>query len=251
LDLYQSLADQVFSGLRIAGMQEYPEQPLEGMLEVHFGKIRMNPSEDSSKMFVVTKRNTETTPYLLRNYDLPSSSYNGELGWKCCDAARATSAAPTYFKPFWKNKESYTDGGIGFNNPVMLLFNETVSILSSELKENFSLLSDFPIAYIVSIGTGLMPNLPTPEPDAWALTRARAALNGTVEQVADAENAHNQMKNICERLKIPYFRFNPHFDKRIDLDNITQLEEMVQATEQYMANIDQQVNELCALISKR
>jgi hypothetical protein len=60
-----------------------------------------------------------------------------------------------------KDDQIYTDGGIGFNNPVLLLYEEALRILSSDSgEENPS----HRIAYIVSIGTGKMPQLPTAIP---------------------------------------------------------------------------------------
>jgi hypothetical protein len=59
------------------------------------------------------------------------------------------------------------------------------------------------------------------------------------------------MKNICEELNIFYFRFNLTFDKRIDLDDTAQLNNLVETTEFYMDIIAQQVDDLCVLISMK
>ena len=40
--------------------------------------------------------------------------------YKIWEAARATSAAPTYFPRMKLDEYEYVDGGVGFNNPVLL-----------------------------------------------------------------------------------------------------------------------------------
>ena len=40
--------------------------------------------------------------------------------YKIWEAARATSAAPTYFPRIKLGDHEYVDGGLGFNNPVLL-----------------------------------------------------------------------------------------------------------------------------------
>jgi patatin-like phospholipase/acyl hydrolase len=40
-------------------------------------------------------------------------------GYKIWEAARATTAAPTYFPRMQLGDRQYIDGGIGYNNPVL------------------------------------------------------------------------------------------------------------------------------------
>lgn len=250
--LYYELASDVFPYQRKIPINEYSAKPLEQHLKNHFNKIMLTPdiSNTSPKVFVVAKRGNDTKPYLLRNYDLPTSSYDGCSGWLCCDAARATSAAPTYFKSFLKDNITYTDGGVGFNNPVQLLFEEALNIISSTKKDSqFS--SDHPIAYIVSIGTGEMPPLPQKAPDAHIASRALDAIFNTIEQVTDSHNAHIQTLKVCERLNIPYFRFNPTLDDRYDMTVTNELNDWTETAVSYMNNSIKQIEELHALIEER
>ena len=70
---------------------------------------------------------------------------HGEL--KTWEAARATSAAPTYFKPFCheSSKQTYSDGGLYHNNPIY--------IADRERKLIWPLQQDEEPDVIVSIGT--------------------------------------------------------------------------------------------------
>jgi hypothetical protein len=69
---------------------------------------------------------------------------------KIWEAARATSAAPPYFKPITINNERYSDGGTMANNPSHNVITEAAEI---------GKLDD--IGCIVSLGTGSAPELPS------------------------------------------------------------------------------------------
>jgi hypothetical protein len=96
------------------------------------------------------------TPYLFRTYDHhgepeavknPGPAHRHEI-WK---VARATSAAPTYFSPVIIDHKEYYDGGIGNNNPVMLMLEEVAA--KAETKSY-----DEAMSIVVSIGAGLKPS---------------------------------------------------------------------------------------------
>jgi patatin-like phospholipase/acyl hydrolase len=55
----------------------------------------------------------------LRTYNNPQlpESFSDCMIWQ---AARATCAAPTYFRRMKIGKWEYVDGGLGFNNPTLL-----------------------------------------------------------------------------------------------------------------------------------
>ena len=100
-ELYKILSSKIFPFSRLLPTTQYPHEPLEEELRKHFEELKLTTTDTSPKLFVVTKRSTDTQPYLLRNYDVTptddNSFYQGCSGWFCCDAARTTTAAPTYF----------------------------------------------------------------------------------------------------------------------------------------------------------
>lgn len=58
-------------------------------------------------------------PVFLRSYKNPNNLENSALAnMKLWQAARATSAAPAYFKPLQVNGYTLVDGGLGANNPL-------------------------------------------------------------------------------------------------------------------------------------
>jgi hypothetical protein len=63
-------------------------------------------------------------------------------------SARATSAAPTYFEPYYKKEtnESYVDGAVFYNNPVTVALQESHAIWQDD--------AEFPPDILLSLGTG-------------------------------------------------------------------------------------------------
>lgn len=110
--------------------------------------IDRNSSESPPRCrtFVVSKLagNITAPPAIFRSY-----SVDGEPRTKCAiwQAARATTAAPTFFKPMEIDNPRppirYVDGGLGNNNPSQLALAECRRIWGAEAK-----------VCLVSIGTG-------------------------------------------------------------------------------------------------
>ncbi|KAF3903232.1 hypothetical protein ABW20_dc0104579 [Dactylellina cionopaga] len=128
-------------------------------IKKHAGnKLMMDQHPHACKVFVVSvpTRNGGGEPKLFRTWGQEAATE----GFKIWEALRATSAAPTYFKPIELQGTTYSDGGLGYNNPAMLTYLEAIKVYGE----------DFPIDYFVSIGTGvsavtkirdrLLPDLP-------------------------------------------------------------------------------------------
>ncbi|QDS72494.1 hypothetical protein FKW77_010061 [Venturia effusa] len=113
------------------------------------------------KVGVVAAVRENSRPYLFSNYSRnPTDSdclvraddpRKDLLSW---EAARSTSAAPMYFKPFFHSKTSktYVDGAMCRNNPVRIADEERQLIWQNEVR-----LPDI----ILSIGTGLQVEIGT------------------------------------------------------------------------------------------
>lgn len=105
------------------------------------------PGISQCRTFVVAKMalNMNAAPTLFRSY-----SVEGERSTKCTiwQAARATTAAPTFFKPMSIEETprlpiAYVDGGMGNNNPAQLALRESLRIWGRDVR-----------VCLVSIGTG-------------------------------------------------------------------------------------------------
>ncbi|KAF2188984.1 hypothetical protein K469DRAFT_684250 [Zopfia rhizophila CBS 207.26] len=137
---FMKLVDRAFtpklSGLRL-GKRKYRTHPLEEALKDYFKDepIFGGPHETSvsyaRKVAVTASCETGEQAVIFTNYnrvDDEQVSYrmerpddpNNEL--RLWEAARATSAAPTFFRPFVnsRTKEGYFDGAVFHNNPVRI-----------------------------------------------------------------------------------------------------------------------------------
>lgn len=103
---------------------------------------------------VVAKEDNDVSSqtYVFRTYDLycdpveyhnPGPAHIDEI-WK---VGRATSAAPTFFKPIEIGGKKYSDGGVGHNNPVMIMLDEVTQ--GKRVNDTFHV--------VLSIGTGQKP----------------------------------------------------------------------------------------------
>ena len=119
--------------------------------ENHVISVNCNSPEAPSqcRTFVVAKMagNINAPPAIFRSYTV-----EGDPRTKCAiwQAARATTAAPTFFKPMPIDNPRptiiYVDGGLGNNNPSQLALAESRRIWGVETK-----------ICLVSIGTGQQP----------------------------------------------------------------------------------------------
>lgn len=163
-----------------------------------------------AKRIVLSYRKQESkgveTPYIFRSYDNlhrneeglnnrmlhrnPGVADKNEI-WK---VARATSAAPTYFKPMKIDDDEYLDGGFGANNPCAEIYDEVQRMNNSA--ENC-------VGLIVSVGTGKHLQGRFQGTGGWE--RYRGYINFAAKWAADSEDKHLGMA----RLKLPYYvRFN-------------------------------------------
>ncbi|THW67339.1 hypothetical protein D6D19_09155 [Aureobasidium pullulans] len=180
-------------------------------------------------------------PVLLRSYQNPlePSELAGIEVWK---VARATSAAPTYFKSIIARDAELVDGGLGANNPLGWLWNEVLSVFGPTRSTNCFL----------SIGTGIPKNvgikgiLSLPEALASAATNSELTnilfrtLLDAVEIPADIEE------------KSGWLGFGRYTEKHPDnyedvgaLDDLLALEKLKDMTLGYIKAQDEVIFECC------
>lgn len=131
-------------GLRAA---KYPPEGIEGVLMQYFGEQRLQEALTEVLVTAYDLEKRDAFFYRRRRaredarYDVPMRV-----------AARATSAAPTYFEPAlvaWPGeRDVLVDGGVFANNPAMCAYAEARQALLKEGREGEDIL-------LVSLGTGL------------------------------------------------------------------------------------------------
>lgn len=132
------------------------ERAVDGIVRKYGGAegSGMLGSSGRCRVFVCAKRTSDPAgqTHLFRSYSGDS------LNVAICDAARATSAAPIFFKrklvKLVDGDEGFVDGALGANNPAKLVLLEARRIFSMDRR----------VGCIVSIGTGKKFVSPVLEP---------------------------------------------------------------------------------------
>ena len=131
-------------GLRIA---KYPPSGIEGVLQDYFGETRL---KEALTEVLVTAYDIEQRDAFF--YRRRRARENGRFDVPMRVAARATSAAPTYFEPLkvqWPTeRDVLVDGGVFANNPAMCAYVDAWRTLADGGQSPEDIL-------LVSLGTGL------------------------------------------------------------------------------------------------
>lgn len=148
------------------------------------------------------------------------------------EAARATSASPTFFKPIIISspgaETGYLDGGLGYNNPTELLIEEAVRLFPA----------DRSVDCVVSIGTAQGGAERYQKPDNLRLMpieiiKAMASITTTTTSATDRTASRFQaLPDIYFRLEVGQGLQN------ISLDSQTGLDELQAHTKNYMGARD-------------
>jgi len=105
---------------------KYESEPLERFVRDMCRQYRLDESallkdtsEDATKVFVCAVQSINTDAVVIRSYRSGSEEYD-ELYDICkiWEAARATSAASTFFEPIRIGNQRYVDGALRYNNPI-------------------------------------------------------------------------------------------------------------------------------------
>lgn len=144
------------------------------------------------------------------------------------EAARATSAATTFFEPLVLNSgESFVDGAIGANNPIFELWNEAKDVWTSRTPG--APLSDS-IRCVISIGTGV-PSLSSFSSDIVDIARMLKSI--ATETEATAERFARDKSDLG--ISGHYYRFNVDRGlENIGLENSKEKGAILAATGRYI-----------------
>ncbi|OBT53072.1 hypothetical protein VE04_07984, partial [Pseudogymnoascus sp. 24MN13] len=110
-------------------------------------QILLQDPESPCKVCVFALRESNSKLAILRTYDYLHASQTLFDECKVWEACRATSAAPTFFDPvqIGPYKQSFIDGGLGYNNPIFKVYDEAQNIWPDRT------------VVATSIGTGEVP----------------------------------------------------------------------------------------------
>jgi predicted acylesterase/phospholipase RssA len=141
---------------------------------------------------------TASIPHLFRSYTAPKHQTFNCTMW---EAARATSAAPTFFERITIGEpgfsEPYVDGGMGCNNPIAHVLEEARLLFPGQ-----------PVTCVISIGTGKAQTIAIPKPG-WVEQILPLGIIVAIRGIAtDCEQSAQEVAHRFRHTPNIYFRFN-------------------------------------------
>ncbi|KAI0842885.1 acyl transferase/acyl hydrolase/lysophospholipase [Hypoxylon sp. FL0890] len=212
IQTYQELMGDIFCGSKYLGYlwrgdfysAENIEKAIKKLIKQRIDDEEAPLIDEDSKCKIFVTATFEHAannrgPLILRSYT--NKQVKSELPTiKLWQAARATSAAPAYFKPIDVDGYKLVDGGLGANNPLGWLWTEVLSVFGPVRKTDCFL----------SIGTGIEANKAVEQP-------GRVPTFGTIRSYAciatNAELTHILFRGLIDafapRPRTPkYWRLN-------------------------------------------
>ncbi|XP_046827551.1 85/88 kDa calcium-independent phospholipase A2 [Vespa crabro] len=264
--LYFRIKEDAFVGFR-----PYNSEDLENILKDCLGPETVMADIERPKL-MITSVLADRKPvdlHLFRNYESPSElldvprntdfkdtlSPAKQLLWK---AARATGAAPSYFRAFGR----FLDGGLIANNPTLDAITEIheYNLALKAVKRESEVI---PLSLVVSLGTGLIPVEPLTDIDVfrpeglWDTAKVAMGITALGSLLVDQATASDgrvvdRARTWCSMIGVPYYRFNPQLSIEIAMDEKKDeiLADMIWTAKAFMHANRNQINELAAVINR-
>ncbi|KAH0546083.1 85/88 kDa calcium-independent phospholipase A2 [Cotesia glomerata] len=253
------------------GSRPYCSENLEKVLKDCLGADTVMADIKAPKLMItgVLADRKPVDLHLFRNYPSPSylmkiphnSNFKPTLGpeeqllWK---AARATGAAPSYFRAFGR----FLDGGLIANNPTLDAMTEiheyNLALRASGREEEAT-----PLSLVVSLGTGAVPVAPMKDIDVfrpesiWDTMRLSMGISALGNLLVDQATAADgrvvdRARTWCSMAGIPYYRFNPQLSAIVAMDEKSDeiLADMIWTAKASMHANRDQVKELAAVLAR-
>jgi calcium-independent phospholipase A2 len=203
----------------LTGRRPYVEHIVNDVLKQLFTENTVMSDVTEPKVMALTCKANMSPPtlHIMRNTGEARNGEKGPKELKIWEAARASSAAPTYFPPFGH----FLDGGILSNNPTVDCIREVIDDLDAEGRDPH-------LDLVVSIGTGNSP-----------YTEAGPIKINSISKPSDIINAAVGVKNFlklildqmtfsggsqlecsrawCKSMQCPFFRLDPELKFHVDL----------------------------------
>lgn len=148
-------------------------------------------------------------------------------------AARAASAAPTFFQRLKIGTDEFIDGGMGFNNPSKALMRETQRIFGREPTRT--------VACIISVGTGMPKSVNLSELRGVGLTWIKDLAKALSDMATNCEETNEELMAFSKKLPNFYFRFNVEQGLQdVRMDRYEDLNVVKANTQRYLMKATQQ-----------
>lgn len=239
LKAYDSFASEIFSKRRNSLVEKYNAKTLEQTVQrlvrdQDKGSLLRDarPRDAKGRAFVCAmpeQRHRETVR--LRTYDIAGDRYPNVLIY---EAARATTAATTYFRPMSirddeGREEAFVDAALGTNNPISLCLEEAAELYGKQRT----------LGCLVSLGTG--SRHVEMQPHGGRLIRKFRFLWSTIKLIkeigTDSEKDHERMRIKFADFEDTYFRLNVDGGAQgIELSDWKKIGELKERTRLYLQN---------------
>ena len=149
------------------------------------------------------------------------------------EAARATTAAPTFFKRIYiaepgQIKEEFIDPGLGCNNPVLEVLDESVAIFGDTRR----------LGCVVSIGTGHPGTIGLAKPSRFQRILPTQLVDVLKKIATDCQNTARGMDRRFEKVPDVYFRLDAvHGVGTIPLEEWKKMGAVISRTRGYMQDL--------------
>ncbi|XP_046424777.1 85/88 kDa calcium-independent phospholipase A2-like [Neodiprion fabricii] len=262
--IYFDVKDKAFVGNR-----PYDSEGLETILKNAVGTETVMAQIKNPKLMItgVLADRMPVDLHLFRNYESPNTLLGvppsgkfmetlppeRQLVWR---AARATGAAPSYFRAFGK----FLDGGLIANNPTLDALTE-INEYNLALEAVGRTDEVKPISLVVSLGTGLIPvrkleNIDVFIPESlWDTPKVAKGLSALGTLLVDQATASDgrlvdRAKSWCSMIGVPYFRFNPQMSEEISMDEKSdeKIVQMMWDVKAFMYAHQDEVKKLAAIL---
>lgn len=180
--------------------------------------------------FVVATGNAHAKPVVFSNYYSERRGGRMRNVVKIWEAARATSAAPSFFEPITIKGQSFGDGGTGANNPIDLLWSEATDTFKDPNDPNWNLSDN--LQCLVSIGTGklLLKEITTAPMD--VVEALKGIVTDTEEKAEEFERRNDILFNSADKRA---FRFNVTSGlEEVGLEEVKKMDKIEAITDNYI-----------------
>jgi len=185
-------------------------------------------------------------PALLRTYFVRD---NENLDCFIWEAARATTAAPTFFKSISIRgpdgiSEEFTDGGLKWNNPVKVVIEEGAKVFGDKRR----------VACVVSIGTGHQSAIGLRDADWYQALLPKNVIDLLKNLATDSEEKASECEKQYGHLPGLYYRFNvEHGLENVSLNEWEKISEVKAHTKAYLQEplVERKLNQLVDVLRTR
>ena len=179
-------------------------------------------------------------PTLFRTWiPAANTTYNCTI----VEAARATTAAPTFFKGFEAaNSQRFLDTGLRWSNPVQLVVEEARSLYANR-----------PLSCVLSLGAGTTGVIGLEEPDTFQKSLPTKVLRFLRRIASECEDRSEEMARQLNKLGKPNLYIRLNVDQGLEgvsLEEWNRLDEVETHTRQYLYKfgVNQQVDRLVTIL---